>query len=867
MKKYFFILLLFICSFQAAARHVAGGELFYEYMGSVSASGTSTYRITLRLFRDCLSNGPLLEAETVMVGIYSNTNNQLVNSVVLPLVTGISQISLNTAAFPCLNGNVNVCYQTAMYSATISIPDNVAGYTLSRLGCCRINNISNLSIPTNVGSNYMTNIPGTSTLPVGHNSSPQFNVKDTALVCAFKKFKLDFGALDADGDSLSYSFCSAYSAPNGGNNIQPTSILNQAVLPYTSPFSGEFPLGPGVTINSVTGIINGVAPQSGQYVVNVCVQEWRNGKAFAMHRKDFILKIQECDIIEADLPDRIVQCKDSIVHFENGSASSLITSYLWEFGDNTSNRSIAPTVDYPYADTGRYIARLTVTGPKGCVGTDSTLVLVYPGFQPDFNVVGGCYFNPYQFNDLTAAKYGFVNSWRWNFGDNATEADTAHLKNPAYKYPGPATNNIELVVTSSKGCIDTVHKDFVVLDKPQLQLPFKDTLICSIDTLAIPVLNSGQFSWSPNTNILFPNTSRPLVFPKDTIRYYVTLSDNGCVNTDSVTINVLDFITVDLGPDSVICKTDLIRLHPVSHGLQYQWTSSSGEVVSNIKFPLVKPLVDTKYHVTANLGKCQSADSITIKPIPYPAAMAGPDTVVCFGTRVRLVGSMIGSSLNWSPGNSLSATNTLTPIAGPSKTTAYVLQVTDTLGCPKPVSDTLVITVIPPITANAGRDTVAVVGQPVQLEASGSERYNWSPETGLSDPSIYNPVATIGTGIDSVIYKVRVSDSHGCFGDDFMVIRIMKSGPEIFVPSAFTPNSDGKNDILKPMTVGITTLQYFKVFNRWGQMLFSTTTIGKGWDGRFNGQEQPAGAYVYEAEGWDFKGAKILRKGTVVLIR
>jgi hypothetical protein len=64
--------------------------------------------------------------------------------------------------------------EMAMYSATISIPDNVAGYTLSRLGCCRINNISNLSIATNVGSNYMTNIPGTSTLPVGHNSSPQF---------------------------------------------------------------------------------------------------------------------------------------------------------------------------------------------------------------------------------------------------------------------------------------------------------------------------------------------------------------------------------------------------------------------------------------------------------------------------------------------------------------------------------------------------------------------------------------------------------------------------------------------------------------------------------------------------------------------
>jgi hypothetical protein len=70
---------------------------------------------------------------------------------------------------------------------------------------------------------------------------------------------------------------------------------------------------------------------------------YRNGETenHLQHRKDFILKVQECDIVEADLPDKIVQCKDSIVHFENGSASSAITSYLWEFGDNTSNRSSA----------------------------------------------------------------------------------------------------------------------------------------------------------------------------------------------------------------------------------------------------------------------------------------------------------------------------------------------------------------------------------------------------------------------------------------------------------------------------------------------------------------------------------------------
>ncbi|MES2329409.1 MAG: PKD domain-containing protein [Bacteroidota bacterium] len=866
MKKFLFIIVLFICSIPATARHVAGGELFYEYLGS-GGTGISTYRITLRLFRDCASNGPLLENETVVVGVYNNFGNQLVTSVPLPIITSVTTISLNTAAFPCLTGNVNVCYETTMYSATVSIPDNVDGYTLSRLGCCRINNISNLSIPTNVGSNYMTKIPGTAALPEGHNNSPQFYVRDTALVCASKKFKLDFGAFDADSDSLSYSLCDAYSAPNGGNNIQPTPFLNQVGLPYGGGYSGQFPLGPDVTINPTTGIINGIAPGAGQYVVNVCIQEWRNGKPIAEHRKDFILKVQSCDIVEADLPDKIVQCKDSVVHFENGSTSSGITSYLWDFGDHTPNRSNQAMVNYPYADTGRYIARLTVTGPKGCVGTDSTLVLLYPGFQPAFNVVGSCYFNPYQFNDLTTAKYGFVDSWRWDFGDVATAADTSRLQNPKYKYPGPGTRDIGLVVTSSKGCIDSLHQDFVVRDKPLLQLPFKDTLICSIDTLAIPVLNSGAFSWLPNKNILYPNTSSPLVFPKDTTRYIVTVNDNGCTNTDTVTVNVLSFITVDLGNDSLICKGDQVQLHATSHGLQYNWTSSSGVPVNSVKNPVVSQSVNTKYYVTAHLGKCQANDSVAIRVVPYPFVIAGPDTVICVGSRIQLRGTVIGSIINWSPSASLTSSTILTPIAGPSKTTAYVLKVNDTLGCPKAVTDTTLVTVIPTILANAGRDTAALVGQPLQLIASGGSRYTWTPETGLSDPTIYNPVAKLEAGIDSIRYRVRVSDANGCFADDDIVIRIYKTGPEIFVPTAFTPNADGKNDVLRPIAVGITKLTYFRVYSRWGQLLFSTSELGKGWDGMYNGAPQPSGTYVFSTEGADYTGKTVFRKGTTVLIR
>ena len=622
MKKYFFIIVLFIWSIPATARHVAGGELFYEYLGP-AGSGNSSYRITLRLFRDCLSSGPLLQNENVTVGIYSGSNNALVSTLPLPLTGGVSSISLNTNKFPCLVGNINVCYEMAIYTSTVNLPDNLAGYTLSRIGCCRIDRISNLYIPTSVGSNYVTKIPGTSVIGAEHNNSPQFYVRDTALVCANKSFKLDFGAQDSDGDSLTYSFCDAYTSGSGSNNVQPSALLNLISLPYAFPYSGAFPLGAGVKINAATGLINGIAPPEGQYVVNVCITEWRNGKAFTEHRKDFILKVQNCDFVEAVLPEKIIQCKDSIVHFENLSTSSLITSYTWEFGDNSSNKSSAAIVDYPYKDTGRYVAKLTVTGPQGCIGSDSTVVYVYPGFKPAFNIVGSCFLNPFQFNDLTSTKYGFVNSWRWDFGDETTGADTSILKNPNYKYLTPSKKDIGLVVTSSKGCIDSLHKDYLVSDKPILQLPFKDTLICNIDTLAIPVLNTGSFSWLPNKNILNANTSTPLVFPKDTTRYIVTLTDNGCVNTDTVTINVLPFIRVDLGKDSVVCVADTFRLSPISYALQYQWTSSTGVAIESVKYPLVKPLVSTRYYVKANLGRCEDKDSMSINLVPYPTVPAG----------------------------------------------------------------------------------------------------------------------------------------------------------------------------------------------------------------------------------------------------
>ena len=870
MKKILFIIFFLYAATPLFARHVAGGELFYEYIGPGGSPNTSSYKITLRLFRDCNSSGPLLQNEQVVVGIYENNNRFAALS--LPLTGAVNTISLNTAAFPCLVGTVNVCYQVALYTNTIDLPINAVGYTLARGGCCRVNDITNTTGGSNLGSTYITQIPGTNTLPIGFNNCPQFLVRDTALVCAGKNFTLDFGATDIDNDVLSYSFCDAYTAGSGSSNTSPPQTLNLVPLPYISPFSGTDPLG-GVGINASNGKISGIAPGIGQYVVSVCVNESRNGVFFSTHRKDFILKVQDCDFVEAQLPDKIIQCDNFTVFFQNESTSSAITSYLWNFGEanSSSNTSTQPTPLHVYADTGRFKATLTVTGPNNCIGIDSTIVIVYPGFFPNFTALGSCFQNPFNFNDATTTVYGIVNQWRWNFGDASTLADTSILKNATYQYATTGLKTVSLFVASSKGCEKTIEKNIVVNDKPLLTLPFKDTLICSIDTLPLIAVGNGNFSWLPNTNIINANTANPLVHPVDSITYYVTLNENGCIATDSIKVNVLDFISVDAGLDSGICKTDTFRLKPISQALGYKWIANTGEVVAPIKFPLVKPLSNTQYLVLANLGKCQSKDSVFIKVAPYPLSNAGADSSICFGDRAFLHANIVGTSFTWSPINSLLNANTLNPIAGPSKDTYYVLTVKDTLGCTKSSSDSVLIKVLNIVKVLAGKDTSVVLNQPLQLMAQSNfdngTIYKWTPNTGLSNSNIFNPIATLGVGIDSIKYKVRATTPESCFGEDEIVIRIFSTEPDIFIPTAFTPNADRKNDILKPICVGITRLDYFRIYNRWGQLLFESKDFEKGWDGTLGGTQQQSGTYIFMAQGLDYTGKVVFKKGTVVLIR
>lgn len=868
------------------ASHIVGGEVFYTYLGPGTLANKSNYKISLRLFRDCNvdctqpgTNVACLP-KVAIVSIFVNA---------FPYVRGSGPLNvpltdddtLSLTKYPsCITSPPSICYEVKTYSAIVTLDDNSEGYILAYQNCCRAqatNVLDNApSINGSPGVTYDCIMPGKTTLPTGTNSSAVFNLKDTALVCYSSDFSVDFGATDPDKDSLSYEFSSAYqsdAAFGSSNDGLPALEPPYNPVSYANNYNGTQPLGNQVTINPRTGIISGISPAFvGKYVVNVIVKEWRYGKLIGQHRKDFIMRVENCTVPTALLKPSYITCDGFNLSFKNESPSPEINSYFWDFGvqGTDADTSTSPTPTYSFSDSGTYRVTLITNKGQQCSDTATALAKVYPGFIPDFTVTGSCVLNPYQFIDRTTNKYGIVDSWHWDFGDLSTTADTALIQNPTYQYSTVQTPTVRLIVTNSKGCLDTVLKQIEISDKPTVQLGFRDTLICVKDSLQLNA-TSGiagiSYSWTPNSNISNTTIANPLVFPSTTTTYGVTINNKGCIATDSVKVNVIPFVSLNLGPDTTICLTDQVQLFPNTNALYFTWSPATGLSSTKDKNPFAQPLVKTTYTLTATVGKCSATGNITIKEVPYPQVNAGLDTNICYGKTTTLNATTDAPNFTWFPPTGLVRANTLSPTASPTATTSYVLTVTDTKGCPKPASDTVVVKVIPRVPAFAGNDTTIVVNQPLQLNATGGAVYSWSPNTGMTDPNIPNPVVTLGPQYDSITYRVLVSTPEGCSATDDIKVVVFKSNPQIFIPSAFTPNGDGNNDIMRPKVVGMKQYNYFRVYNRLGQMLYSTSTAGQGWDGKLGGKAQPAGAYVYEAQAIDYTGKVINKKGTFVLIR
>jgi gliding motility-associated-like protein len=341
----------------------------------------------------------------------------------------------------------------------------------------------------------------------------------------------------------------------------------------------------------------------------------------------------------------------------------------------------------------------------------------------------------------------------------------------------------------------------------------------------------------------------------------------GCI--DTLYARLIDTLTITAfaGADALFCGEDPVSLgaNP-KQGLVYSWSPPEGLSNPNISNPLASPAVATSYVLTVrnNGGGCLNMDTVRVNSSSVDSSLALiGKAVYCLGSGDSAVLQVkVADSIQWFKDDRI--------IAGANQTQYRVTQsglyyatVFSKEGCILTTrqQEVFIDQAKPGITYPV---EYAAIGLPYKLQARQfGETVLWSPPVHLDNASSVTPLFTSST---EQLYTITIETNTGCVTVDTQLVKTVKQ-PEIYVPTAFTPNSDGKNDVLVPVLMGIKELRYFRVYNRWGQLLFETRTLNKGWDGRLGNVDQLTGVVVWIAEAIGSDGRVYVRKGTTVLVR
>jgi gliding motility-associated-like protein len=265
-------------------------------------------------------------------------------------------------------------------------------------------------------------------------------------------------------------------------------------------------------------------------------------------------------------------------------------------------------------------------------------------------------------------------------------------------------------------------------------------------------------------------------------------------------------------------------------------------------------------------NECTVAKTVAVTFESDIALSVGSDTIVCAGSSFQLAANGNGEKFSWSPAAGLDNPLSKTPVANPENTTQYV--VTATKGFCE-ITDTVNVQVLPKIQVSVTPDAIIEYNVPFQLSASSPQilnlngaTFSWSPPDGLNNPLSQSPITILQ---EDQTYTVEITSEYGCKGSGEVHLGIKRT-ENILIPAAFTPNGDGKNEVLMPVLNDIASISYFKIFNRWGEVIFFTDQLNSGWDGSFKGKRSVGGTYVWEIEGTSNKGKVIRKKGSVLLL-
>lgn len=619
-------------------------------------------------------------------------------------------------------------------------------------------------------------------------------------------------------------------------------------------------------------------------------------------------------------PDAAICLKENAQLNGTGGESFVWTPASSLNFNNISNPLASPTITTSYI--------MTVTDTNGCKNKDTVTVTVKSlpvasaGFDKDICI---------NFTTQLDANGGTGYSW-----SPQVALSNATIKNPVAS--PTLTTTYTVAVTGANGCsasdviIVSVHNNPAISAGP-------DKTICYGTSAQLNGTGGSRYTWTPSTGLNNSTIASPKASPTVTTTYIVTgASTYGCINKDTITVNVLAPPPANAGNDAEICYGETTQLQ-ASGGISYQWSPAGSLNNSLSDSPIASPLATTNYIVTVtDNNQCTAKDTVRVIVHALPAINAGHDVHLCEGSSALL--QVIGGvNYLWSPTTDLSSPTAANPLADPMQTVQYVVEGNDDFGCVN--RDTVIVNVIHPFVLQVGPKVDLCEGSTAQLFASGAQIYNWLPVKGLDNPSVPQPYASpnyttnyqviasdglcfadtgyvfvevhplpdVYAGKDAIIvagdqtqlsvnnsgtgfiwspadglsctdctspfaspdatttYTVSYRNDMGCEAVDSVIVFVGCPGDVMYIPNAFTPDNDGSNDKFFVRSQGLKAIDYIRIYDRWGELIFETMNQAEGWDGTLDGKPVVAGVYVYYVQAICTNGETVIKQGNITLIR
>lgn len=518
-------------------------------------------------------------------------------------------------------------------------------------------------------------------------------------------------------------------------------------------------------------------------------------------------------------------------------------TYTWSPGLTLSSTNSASVFAFPTTTT-----TYSVIGTSGiCNSTSSVTVTVIPLPVLAFTISdtticeGG--------NSLITLQGASSYTWQPNSTLNIISEDSIQVN------PGIETT---YYVTGSSGSCSV--SDSVTIDVqpiPSIALTSSPDSTCAGSSVELSVSGADTYFWSPSTGLSSTTADTVSAEVFNDITYYVTGSVGGCSKLDSVFVHVISSPHLVLTPESTtLCAGDSTLLS-VSGADSYAWSPADSVACPTCPNIYVSPLLTSSYEIIGTKNGCTDTSSVLVTVYQRPNPLISGDTTMCPDDNILLEASG-GSTYLWNTGDT-----TATITVSPTQTQVYSVLVNEGV-CPDSTEHLIVVFPAPVILIS--EDTTIQEGGSAQIVSSGAYQYFWAPSANLSCDNCPSPIASPS---ETTTYCVTGLNFYGCSSSECVKISVEIICDDFFIPNVFAPGNGGdpENDCFRLYGTNCISELNFRIYNRWGELVFETNDPEICWDGTFHGQEQNAGVFVYYLKAKLINEESIEKQGNITLIR